>query len=1054
MGEKAKKTSKSPSSKRDNSIAHLKNSEFSRSITPSVGQSLFLQSTFGNQAVQRLFNSNHIQAKLKINQPSDKYEQEAENITKQLMRMPKPVLSRTTEKDEENSKQTRQQCNSFEVNPFYKDNLTEGSYKQSKTDGFKPQIKLNPQTYSKVIQGGGQPLPKYTRTYFEDRMNVDLSQVRVHSRSQASELAENINAKAFTLGHHVIFGKGRYAPNGIEGRRLLSHELTHVIQQNRTDSIPPSCRMGIHNENVGSYNPSISSGQVSNSIQRSPETKEEKKVLSPEELFELIVTQRAFSFSKGGELVKDPKGIGRKVGPAAGGKLAGHSVFAAIQITDKSGNLIDLGYGEHLFYKDEHAEIRALRALENMTLPYVNVSGGMIIVVVDQKPCPNCAKALKNFAKRYSLGLKVYLPSRPSLVDPSIEVKPRAAAMGSQRIDIEKTMLKEIPELSIQPPSGEIVKITIPTESDIGFSLFKNLQDLNSNILIPKILPTYASLHDPSTLKEIIQKHNSIALVGGNLYKITLQHDRILYEQIEPSIVSFKIAKSGMTSTPTTGLVLPISKKAQDKSLQLSRTQTLNIPPPSGQYLTEKPPIINLRPRGAIQIGQTIYPPSLAKARVGDLVVVGGVAEWFVVDVRTFQPVAFIPYGGKWYRVTTPNKEGLVIDPVTRTLRYPTVIKLERGEKVYLTPIAKDVTPMPKTGFQRLRHGPIAGVAAVGGIFAVINELLGPIGSALDMDRQNIKKAQEEINFWNRLGADPIMGIWDTYNKKLLSPKTPPKTGFFKSYHPCVIDINIDKLRNNLLKHKYDMDYQSFIGFLDLGQILGTITKDKGNYWQEGGKFYAYVNKCDWSNVKKYDVTDVIEEIRKETILKSDERMRQELKKLPPSELGNIYQLKSGSNTKLFRAANGQPILSAHRFLGSNPWVRTTGKREGGGIWSWGWHGHYQPRVLVTPANTDALKAALNCAYKIDEEIDDVLKEVEKGGRPIESKSYKGTGIFKRLEAFVAGPDTATPPRFGTTRYYRHPQLPNTCTAAIGELKQFWVDADELEPVSKEKLKK
>ena len=90
---------------------------------------------------------------------------------------------------------------------------------------------MNPQIYSRLIQGSGQPIPKYLLKSFENRLSVDFSQVRVHFNDQANKLAENLNAKAFTLGHNVIFGKSRYAPNTIEGRRLLSHELTHIIQQ-------------------------------------------------------------------------------------------------------------------------------------------------------------------------------------------------------------------------------------------------------------------------------------------------------------------------------------------------------------------------------------------------------------------------------------------------------------------------------------------------------------------------------------------------------------------------------------------------------------------------------------------------------------------------------------------------------------------------------------------------------------------------------------------------------------------------------------------------------
>jgi hypothetical protein len=61
----------------------------------------------------------------------------------------------------------------------------------------------------------------------------DFSQVRVHYDSLASESAQSLGANAYTLGSHIAFNAGRYAPTTIQGLRLLSHELTHVIQQHR-----------------------------------------------------------------------------------------------------------------------------------------------------------------------------------------------------------------------------------------------------------------------------------------------------------------------------------------------------------------------------------------------------------------------------------------------------------------------------------------------------------------------------------------------------------------------------------------------------------------------------------------------------------------------------------------------------------------------------------------------------------------------------------------------------------------------------------------------------
>jgi len=59
----------------------------------------------------------------------------------------------------------------------------------------------------------------------------DFSQVRVHTDFKAAESADAVNALAYTVGSHIVFGAGQYAPSSISGKRLVAHELTHVIQQ-------------------------------------------------------------------------------------------------------------------------------------------------------------------------------------------------------------------------------------------------------------------------------------------------------------------------------------------------------------------------------------------------------------------------------------------------------------------------------------------------------------------------------------------------------------------------------------------------------------------------------------------------------------------------------------------------------------------------------------------------------------------------------------------------------------------------------------------------------
>ncbi len=82
-----------------------------------------------------------------------------------------------------------------------------------------------------VLNSPGQPLDSATRGFFESRFGHDFSSVRVHTDTTAAESTQAVNALAYTVGQHVIFGPGRYSPATQGGRKLLAHELTHVVQQ-------------------------------------------------------------------------------------------------------------------------------------------------------------------------------------------------------------------------------------------------------------------------------------------------------------------------------------------------------------------------------------------------------------------------------------------------------------------------------------------------------------------------------------------------------------------------------------------------------------------------------------------------------------------------------------------------------------------------------------------------------------------------------------------------------------------------------------------------------
>ncbi len=216
-----------------------------------------------------------IQTKLKIGQPGDKYEQEADRVSDQVMRMPEPGNSVSTElttqvqppniqrmcpacEDELNRKpisiqrlvqstdhNIQRQCTECEEE-IQRQPLEEEEEEliQAKTAGnATPEVTSTISSGIQSLQGGGRPLSKSERGFFEPRIGADFSNVRVHDYSRAASVARSVNARAFTLGRNVVFGAGEFSSGALSGRKLLAHELTHVVQQGHgpSNSIQRTC---------------------------------------------------------------------------------------------------------------------------------------------------------------------------------------------------------------------------------------------------------------------------------------------------------------------------------------------------------------------------------------------------------------------------------------------------------------------------------------------------------------------------------------------------------------------------------------------------------------------------------------------------------------------------------------------------------------------------------------------------------------------------------------------------------------------------------------------
>jgi uncharacterized protein DUF4157 len=82
-----------------------------------------------------------------------------------------------------------------------------------------------------VGSGGGAPLDTDTRMDMESRLGHDFGDVRVHNNSRAHDSAAAVNAHAYTVGSNIVFQRDKYDPSSTEGKTMLAHELTHVVQQ-------------------------------------------------------------------------------------------------------------------------------------------------------------------------------------------------------------------------------------------------------------------------------------------------------------------------------------------------------------------------------------------------------------------------------------------------------------------------------------------------------------------------------------------------------------------------------------------------------------------------------------------------------------------------------------------------------------------------------------------------------------------------------------------------------------------------------------------------------
>lgn len=161
-----------------------------------------------------------LQRKLTINEPGDRYEQEADQMAEQVMRMPDPGRSIQKKSDETAIQRKCAKCEEEEKKLHRKESSGSVSGQNA------------PPIVDEVLQSPGQPLGRETRSFMEPRFGYDFGNVRIHTDNRAADSARAVNALAYTVGSDMVFGSGQYQPSSHGGRQLMAHELTHVVQQN------------------------------------------------------------------------------------------------------------------------------------------------------------------------------------------------------------------------------------------------------------------------------------------------------------------------------------------------------------------------------------------------------------------------------------------------------------------------------------------------------------------------------------------------------------------------------------------------------------------------------------------------------------------------------------------------------------------------------------------------------------------------------------------------------------------------------------------------------
>ncbi|MGH7468839.1 MAG: DUF4157 domain-containing protein [Longimicrobiales bacterium] len=182
-----------------------------------------------------------IQAKLTVSAPGDVYEREADRVAEHIMSTAERPLIGAPGIHGENAHPrlmtkglSGQRCDSAPASQEEREEEDETKVMRKAASGELHGVSGDVARMLSQTRGGGSPLPDTIRTFMETRFGHYFGDVRIHNDSHTAQMTKALHAEAFTTGRDIYFGPGRFAPHVTEGKKLLAHELTHVVQQRST----------------------------------------------------------------------------------------------------------------------------------------------------------------------------------------------------------------------------------------------------------------------------------------------------------------------------------------------------------------------------------------------------------------------------------------------------------------------------------------------------------------------------------------------------------------------------------------------------------------------------------------------------------------------------------------------------------------------------------------------------------------------------------------------------------------------------------------------------